>query len=120
MTSTIRNLPSIVEQGTSGIWTYRKWSDGTAECWGRDVRSITGTSATAPWTGYMFNVGSLNYPSNLFVEVPTVTVTGAVGAEYCVVSYARGYLALVSIALTSNRSGSQTCTSNVHAIGRWQ
>lgn len=20
--------------GTSGIWTYRKWSDGTAECWG--------------------------------------------------------------------------------------
>lgn len=24
----------IVETGTSGIWTYRKWSDGTVECWG--------------------------------------------------------------------------------------
>lgn len=25
----------IVEQGTDGIWTYRKWSSGIAECWGR-------------------------------------------------------------------------------------
>ena len=24
----------IVEQGTSGIWTYRKWNSGVAECWG--------------------------------------------------------------------------------------
>lgn len=24
----------IVEQGTSGVWTYRKWASGIAECWG--------------------------------------------------------------------------------------
>ena len=24
----------IVEQSTSGIWTYRKWNSGVAECWG--------------------------------------------------------------------------------------
>ena len=24
----------VVEQGTSGIWTYRKWNSGIAECWG--------------------------------------------------------------------------------------
>lgn len=23
----------VVEQGTSGIWTYRKWNSGIAECW---------------------------------------------------------------------------------------
>ena len=28
------NTPVVVETGTSGIWTYRKWSDGTAEAWG--------------------------------------------------------------------------------------
>ena len=27
-------LDYIVEQGTSGIWTYRKWASGLAECWG--------------------------------------------------------------------------------------
>ena len=26
----------VVEQGTSGIWTYRKWNSGIAECWGRE------------------------------------------------------------------------------------
>ena len=24
----------VVEQGTDGIWTYRKWNSGIAECWG--------------------------------------------------------------------------------------
>ena len=27
----------IVEQGTSGIWTYRKWNSGVSECWGIDT-----------------------------------------------------------------------------------
>lgn len=25
----------VVEQGTSGIWIYRKWASGIAECWGK-------------------------------------------------------------------------------------
>jgi len=25
----------VVEYGTSGIWTYRKWASGIAECWGK-------------------------------------------------------------------------------------
>ena len=24
----------VIEQGKNGIWTYRKWSSGVAECWG--------------------------------------------------------------------------------------
>lgn len=24
----------VIEQGTDGIWTYRKWNSGIAECWG--------------------------------------------------------------------------------------
>lgn len=27
----------VVEKGTSGIWTYRKWNSGLAECWGRKL-----------------------------------------------------------------------------------
>lgn len=26
----------IVAEGTSGMWTYRKWASGTAECWGEE------------------------------------------------------------------------------------
>lgn len=25
----------VVERGTSGIWTYKKWNSGDAVCWGR-------------------------------------------------------------------------------------
>lgn len=25
----------VVASGKSGMWTYRRWSDGTYECWGR-------------------------------------------------------------------------------------
>ena len=31
----------VVETGTSGIWTYRKWYSGLAECWGKKTGTIT-------------------------------------------------------------------------------
>ena len=40
---------TVIEQGTSGIWTYRKWSDGTAECWGSRSIGNLASSAFAAW-----------------------------------------------------------------------
>ena len=31
----------VIEQGTSGIWTYRKWNSGIAECWGMYSKSVS-------------------------------------------------------------------------------
>lgn len=31
-----KEVDYIVEQGTSGIWTYRKWNSGLAEYWGKE------------------------------------------------------------------------------------
>lgn len=43
----------IVEQGTSGIWTYRKWSSGIAECWGRaDNKTVP-----SGWSSSGINLG---------------------------------------------------------------
>ena len=30
----------IVEEGTSGIWTYRKWNSGKVELWGHTTGSV--------------------------------------------------------------------------------
>lgn len=58
----------VVEQGTSGIWTYRKWNSGIAECWGYWT-----TTSTFPNTfgGAYESASSLkkNLPSGLFIEV---------------------------------------------------
>ena len=43
----------IVEQGTSGNWTYRKWNSGVAEFWGQ----VTIPSVPAGWSqsGHLFD-----------------------------------------------------------------
>lgn len=42
--------PIIVEEGTSGIWTYRKWSNGEAECVGKiPISSLAVSTALGGW-----------------------------------------------------------------------
>lgn len=76
-------VPTIVEQGTtSSGWTYRKWSDGIAECW--TTKTFTGVAVTNAW-GSMYASGAisgsnLTFPTNLFVAVPTVNTSLATGS----------------------------------------
>ena len=63
----------IVEEGTNGIWTYRIWSSGISECWGKQSISVTtSTSNNGYYTG---SVGSLEYPSHLFISGPILNCT---------------------------------------------
>lgn len=72
-TSTIRNLPSIVEQGTEGTWYYRKYSDGKAECWGyRNLHSLSIT--TQYGSAYYGTKVTVNFPTDLFATPPTPTI----------------------------------------------
>jgi hypothetical protein len=55
----------IVEQGVSGIWTYRKWSSGIAECWCHGNASLPSGWSTSGLT--------LNLPFT-FIELQTSSV----------------------------------------------
>lgn len=113
----------VVEVKTSGIWTYRKWSSGIAECWG--LYSITGAAITNAW-GYLFETANnyqVNFPSGLFIANPvanffTPTATG-------------GILAIETLGETTKdktcsffpvRATAQTLdlTVAIQAIGRWK
>ena len=66
----------VTEQGTSGIWTYRKWNSGIAECWGSVYEVKDCTSA---W-GNVYDSGTATsqpFPSGLFTSAPTLTLTAA-------------------------------------------
>ena len=63
----------IVESGTSGIWSYHKYSDGTCELWGR--KTITNLaistalgSSTAPGSWYRSSAGQPfgRYPFSVY------------------------------------------------------
>lgn len=71
----------IAEQGTTGVWTWRKWASGVAEMWavfGAESLEMTtqtwGTLYTASWMGVAINKSARQYPF-AFVDQPAVTVT---------------------------------------------
>lgn len=51
----------IVEQGVSGIWIYRKWASGIAECWTDGVKKATGSTPTAIMGGY-YSYATIDLP----------------------------------------------------------
>lgn len=74
----------IIEENTSGIWTYRKWHSGKAECWGRAINcsipanwSTTGVNIALPFifkTMTNWQIQHQNYQINNCYGYPT-TVT---------------------------------------------
>jgi hypothetical protein len=63
----------VVEQGTSGIWTYRKWNSGLAECWG--IYTMT-SACTKAWGALYYSdtlAPRINYPFT-FTSRPQETV----------------------------------------------
>lgn len=66
--------PIIEEAGTSGIWTYRKWSDGTAECWGNYKYSFGAGEPHTKWGSVYYitePTPEITYPF-AFIDTPNV------------------------------------------------
>lgn len=58
----------VVEQGTSGDWTYRKWNSGIAECW--CDYSMGSFSPTSNFGGIYYRILEKTFPTNFFIEAP--------------------------------------------------
>ena len=107
----------VMEQGTDGIWSYRRWENGTAECFGQ----WTGTLANASTAnGFSVYQKELTFRTGLFIEAPVVSCAFSVGT---VVS-ASGVGAVSETAMTVTAfavsGGEQTVRIYAHAIGRWK
>lgn len=65
----------VTASGTSGIWQYKKWSDGTAECW--CTYSTTGVNASKNnYMGFYYaDVIKIDLPFT-FSSIPVVSVSG--------------------------------------------
>lgn len=117
----------VTEYGTSGIWTYRKWFSGVAECWGR--KSVSAAVSTV-W-GNVYTSGALTalniaYPF-AFKELPTLTTNlscNGVGALLMVPgstpNASTTSTGLFEICRGSEAANNATYTVNYHAIGKWK
>ena len=110
----------VVAQGTSGIWTYRKWNSGIAECWGTYTASIAIQTASAAYGGYRSGqITAPNFPIT-FASAPTITAVSANGGGHWVNNIASSttnvkyYLSIGASSAAANRSVA------FHVMGKWQ
>lgn len=124
-------LNVVIEQGTKSIntaegtailWHYRKWLDGSAECW---CRRNVDVNISYPWgTALYYGVTTtINYPF-AFVERPITQITCEYGddeASLFIASCGSGTNVYATPVMLC-RTDSKTVNCNVlyHAHGRWK
>ena len=84
----------IVEQGTSGIWAYRKWNSGIAECWGKtSIQPVCSRAFGNIYITQTSNPG-VNYPFT-FTSIVTENISTAGASGNCwVMAESTNYTAL--------------------------
>lgn len=110
----------ITETGNSGIWTYRKWSDGTAECWGR--KSYPTNIINPSGSVYFSDVINEYYPTGLFTSVQSGSLNtdenwswiskATFGLEYVSFKLARG--------AAWSASEGNSFIAYFYVIGKWK
>lgn len=120
----------VTEQSTSGIWTYRKWNSGLAECWGTTAnRTVTSwTQWGGIYYGNPYNVRD-SYPGGLFISAPNCQAqigTNDGGDMFLVKGSGSGtegtstYTPAFYPARGSSGSTGVTYTVSYYAVGKWK
>lgn len=115
---TVQAKDYVVEQGTSGIWAYRKWNSGIAECWGEYSFQPTVTGSVYQTVSYPFRFATTN---------PIVTLTKSHNSTiYSDVfnSNASGnrpdIFNVCDITFTGCQSTAYKIGVNIQVVGRWK
>lgn len=114
----------IVEQGTDGIWNYRKWNSGIAECWGGTSLSFSGN---AVWVDgwYYATSAAVDFPSGLFTAAPILNWNKSSYSSLEVVTIGGGSLTATTtptfrIARPSQYTSAASRLMQFRAVGRWK
>jgi hypothetical protein len=82
----------VVAQGQQGIWTYRRWSSGIAECW-IEAYKLPAINFTAGWGQVLWSADVTSpgeYPFK-FKTLPLVIPTWASTSNYSCPIWAKPY-----------------------------
>lgn len=106
----------IVEQGTDGIWTYRKWNSGIAECWGYTEQAL---STVGVGNEFACLGEYIPLPNELFTAAPIPSVC-SYAPRYCHCTVCEIYnnkIRLYYITLTAYEGTTRTF---LRMIGKWK
>lgn len=110
----------VVDAGVSGIWSYRKWYSGKAECWGLASKTVTNWGSNE-WGG-VYNCANVSLPFG-FVEVSVALANVASGTTYAP-AYGDPAEILGTGVATFNcnlpGTGSKSFKTSMLVVGRWK
>lgn len=106
----------VVEQGTSGIWTYEKWNSGKAVCWGTSKLP----ASTTPEINVIlpFNMVDTNYVVSLTPGNNASILTTPI--RECRVSGGNSVRTVNSFYVSAKCSSSYSVRFDMTVIGRWK
>lgn len=118
----IEPVDYIIEQGTSGIWRYRKYNSGIAELWGKSAAYTV--SISNPWGSvYSYDnaVPPQTYPFT-FVEYPYVQITPETdGNNFWTFTGSGGSTSQTpGMSVVRPNSNSATVRAIFYVVGRWK
>lgn len=111
----------IVSQGTSGIWTFRKWASGVAECWLESELTLTGSTPVA-------NMNGSAYLSYVDVDLPFTFKTQPRGVANGVLGTGTGFVNVwcrngyneITVYVTGNQNSAAIRIRSMIVTGRWK
>ena len=112
----------VVDVGTDGIWTYRKWASGIAECWGNGQYAVDCTSAAG---SLYYGSATISLPSGLFssstysVVATCGTSTGSGWPVYGRTGSPSTSSFSAAFYNTASASG-KVINVQMHVMGRWK
>lgn len=107
----------VIERGTSGIWTYRKWASGDAECWGTGI--ATGV-ATQSLLGGFYTYVDFSLPTNLFNELPICIANASTGTGVSGGTYASATSKNVMRIYVVGNQNDKSVRSRMRVFGTWK
>lgn len=110
----------VVESGTSGIWTYRKWNSGLAECWGTYI--TTGNYYSGPYAGWFYGYQvNVPYPFT-FKTVKSGTHNMKVGSGFCASCNVIGDAldSATCLGLSNVNTANSDIAIMLHVFGTWK
>ena len=113
----------VEEAGIDGIWVYRKWHSGVAECWTsqRQLSPEPGTGdMTANGALYQSPDYAIPFPSGLFIGTPIASATSQQGGGMMVKSTGSTTATNLIIEWLRTNSNEAPVYYSVNAHGRWK
>lgn len=109
---------TVIEENTSGIWTYRKWADGNCEAWGlvpSKSYAITSQSGNGYWVAQTTPI-----PSGIFTSVSHAQANRGGGNGLVFISVYSLSSTSISYYVSCTLNVTITMSIYLYVKGRWK